>query len=206
MWEHPHVITSLSPIPSSVPPHSSPSSVCTPVHIPIQTKVINHHSKALSCFLLLCLTPWAKRPISGPQQAGLHPTSHAYQLCQPANGRAGWTAGDRNKKRPFWPMSFIYSEGSIWQQHIKKGHLKTEHTTPNCLATKPHGPDTPPLIQTSCSSTQHQSQPLQFRRGPPANQPRSQRYIIVRGQPEASSLHGNAALHRSHHHSTADED
>ena len=81
----------------------------------------------------------------------------------------------------------------------------TEDTTPVCQATKPHGPGTPPLIRTSCSSTQHQSQPPQFHSGPPANQPRSQRYIIARGRPEASSLHGNAALHRSHH-SIADED
>jgi len=35
---------------------------------------------------------------SGPQQAGLHSISHAYQLCQPANGRSGWTAGDWKKR------------------------------------------------------------------------------------------------------------
>jgi len=44
---------------------------------------------------------------------------------------------------------------------------------------------------------QNQSQPLQFHCGPPANQPRDQRFIIARGLPEASSQHGNAALHRS---------
>jgi len=132
--------------------------------------------------------------------------SHTYQLCQPANGRAGWTAGDWNKKRPFRPTKFIHSERSICQKHIKKGHIKTEDTTPNCPATMPRGPDTPPLIQTSCSSTQHQSQPPQFHRGPPASQSRSQRYIITCGQPEASSLYGNPALHRSHHHPAADED
>jgi len=38
---------------------------------------------------------------NGPQQAVLHLTSHAYQLCQPANGRAGWTASDWKKKSPF---------------------------------------------------------------------------------------------------------
>ena len=32
-------------------------------------------------------------PISGPQLAGLRSMSHAYQLYQRANDRAGWTAG-----------------------------------------------------------------------------------------------------------------
>jgi len=50
----------------------------------------------------------------------------------------------------------------------------------------------------------HQSHPPQFHRGPPANQPRDQRFIIARSLPEASALHGNAALLRSQHHSTAD--
>jgi len=87
---------------------------------------------------------------------------------------------------------------------IRKGHIKTEDTTPECPAMKPRGPGTPPLIQTFCSSTQHQSQPPQFHCGPPASQSRSQRYIIACGRPEASSLHGNPAIHRSRH-STADK-
>jgi len=41
---------------------------------------------------------------------------------------------------------------------------------------------------------QIQSQPPKFHRGPPANQPLDQRFIIARGLPEASSLHGNATL------------
>jgi len=57
----------------------------------------------------------------------------------------------------------------------------------------------------SCSSTQHQLQPPQLHRGPPVNQPCSQWFIIARGRLEASSLHGNAALFRSQHHSTADD-
>ena len=56
-----------------------------------------------------------------------------------------------------------------------------------------------------CSRTQHQSQPPQLHCGPPANQPRSQWFIISRGRPEASSLHGNTALLHSQHHSTADD-
>ena len=58
--------------------------------------------------------------------------------------------------------------------------------------------------RASFSSTQHQSQ-SQLHRGPLANQPRSQWFIIARGRPETSSLHGNAALLRSQHHSTADD-
>ena len=79
-------------------------------------------------------------------------------------------------------------------------------TTPGCPATKPRGPGTPPLVRTSFSSTQHQSQPPQFHRGLPASQPHSQRYIIARGRPEAPSLHGKAAQHRTHHHPRANED
>ena len=39
LWEHPHVITSLPSIQSSISPHSSPSSVCTPIYAPTQTTV-----------------------------------------------------------------------------------------------------------------------------------------------------------------------
>jgi len=43
-----------------------------------------------------------------PPASVLHPTSHAYQLCQPANGRADWTTGDRNKRSPFRPTRFMF--------------------------------------------------------------------------------------------------
>jgi len=42
----------------------------------------------------------------------LQPTGHAYQLCQPANGKADWTAGDRNERSPFGPTRFILPQGS----------------------------------------------------------------------------------------------
>jgi len=77
--------------------------------------------------------------------------------------------------------SFIHSERSICQQHIEKGHLKMEDMMPDCPATKPCGLGTPPFIQTSCSSTQHQLQPPEFHHGPLASQLRSQRYIIAHG-------------------------
>jgi len=50
--------------------------------------------------------------------------------------------------------NFIHSERSICQQHIKKGHIETEDTTPDCPATKSHGPGTPRLVRAPCSSTQ----------------------------------------------------
>ena len=37
---------------------------------------------------------------NGPRQTELHEGSHAQQLCQPANGRADWTAGDLYIRRP----------------------------------------------------------------------------------------------------------
>jgi len=52
---------------------------------------LNHHRKPVSHFLLVCLLP---NKGNGPWEAELHQTSHAYQLCQPANGSADWTAGD----------------------------------------------------------------------------------------------------------------
>ena len=42
-----------------------------------------------------------------PPTSVLHPTSHAYLLCQLANGRADGTAGDRNKRSPFRPTRFM---------------------------------------------------------------------------------------------------
>ena len=54
-----------------------------------------------------------------PPASVLHPTSHTYQLCQPTNGRAGWTACDRNKRSPFGPTRFSHSERSN-QQHTSR--------------------------------------------------------------------------------------
>ena len=70
-----------------------------------------------------------------PLQAELPSGSHAYQFYQPANGRAGWTAGDRNKRSPFGPTRFIHSERSNRQHTHQKGLMKTEDTTPDCPAT-----------------------------------------------------------------------
>ena len=42
-----------------------------------------------------------------PPASVLHPTGHSYHLCQTANGRADWTAGDRNIRTPFGPTRWI---------------------------------------------------------------------------------------------------
>jgi len=139
-----------------------------------------------------------------PPASVLHPTSQAYQLCQPANGRADWTAHDRNKRRLFEPMRFIHSERHNWQHTSRKhssrkpdarlpGHVasRTGHTTAH--------PGHP------AAAHQHQLQLPQFHRGHPANQLRDQRFIIARGLLEASSRHGNAALLHSYHRSTTDD-
>ena len=99
---------------------------------------------------------------------------------------------------------FIHSEGSNRQHtHQERTHQDRRYDArlPNHVASWTGHTTT---RRASCSSTQHQSQPPQLHREPPANQPRSQWFIIARGRPEASSLHGIAALVRSQHHSTAD--
>ena len=108
-----------------------PLSAHQSTHRPRQ-QLLNHQSKALSCSPHLYLPPLASWPVSGPQQAGLHSTSHTYQLCQPANGRLGRTAGNQNKRRPFWPMD-IHLERSDCRQHFKKGYIKMEEMMPDWL-------------------------------------------------------------------------
>jgi len=58
---------------------------------------LNHHRKPLSHSLLLCLLP---NKGNAPWEAELHPTRHSYQPCQPASGRADWTAGNLYIRRP----------------------------------------------------------------------------------------------------------
>ena len=71
-----------------------------------------------------------------PPASILHPTSHAYQLCQPANGRADWTAGDQNKRSPFRPKRFIHSERSNRQHtHQERTHQDRRYDMPDCPAT-----------------------------------------------------------------------
>jgi len=86
---------------------------------------------------------------------------------------------------------------------IKKRLIKTEDMAPGHVASWTGHITAHP--GHPAASHQYQSQPHQSHRGPSANQPRDQRFIIARGLPEASSRHGNAAVHRGQHHSKADD-
>ena len=103
MWGHPHVIP--SPIQSRF---TAQLSILSPYN--------NQHSDLVNSSLTTTanhsLTPsfsiYFHKRRKRPPASVLHPTSHAYQLCQPANGRADWTAGDRNKRSQFGPTRFIW--------------------------------------------------------------------------------------------------
>ena len=67
------------------------------------------------------------------------------------------------------------------------------------------GPDTTPLSRACfpaalSPATAPVSSAATIHCGPPASQPRIQRYIIIHGRLEASSLHSSLALHHSQHH------
>ena len=71
---------------------------------------------------------------NGPRQAELHEGSHAQQLCQPANGRADWTAGDLYIRRPSNQRKAVrrkavHSEEGNCQQHSKKELLQGRRET-----------------------------------------------------------------------------
>ena len=108
------------------------------------------HSLTPSILMYLC-QPYS--PFQGPSERDYI----QWATSTSSANQPGWTASDQNKKRPFWPTKFIHSERSSCQQCIKKRHIKMEDKTPDCLATKPRGLGTPPLIRTSCQ--QHPTQP-----------------------------------------------
>jgi len=110
LWGHPHVIPSPSPIQSRFTSqlsflclHTNPHT--DPDNSNLTTTAIHSLTPSFSVYLRE-----PKNGPPGPSQVGLHSMSHAYQLCQPANGRAGWTTGDRNKKSSFCPTRFIHLE------------------------------------------------------------------------------------------------
>jgi len=104
----------------------------------------SHHSKAVSRSLLLCLNPRAKQPFLGPQQMESHWTSHAYQLCKPTNGRAGWPAMTCIKGAKILSGdSFRRSKLSVTHQERIPASLHQDGTIPGCPATMPHGPSIP---------------------------------------------------------------
>jgi len=113
MWGHPHVIP--SPIQSCFT--SQLSFLCPYTHQHTDqdnsslTTTANHsHTPSFST---------STNKENDPLQLGLHLMSCTYQLCQPANGRADWTAGDRNKRKPFWPMRFSSGPERYTEQGIE---------------------------------------------------------------------------------------
>jgi len=112
----------------SIPFHLTallPLSINQSTHRPSQQH-FNHHRKPLSHSLLLCLLPNKE---NGPREAELHPTSHAYQLCQPASGRADWTAGNLHKRSPSDQQEAVHRKGVTANNTQKKKLGKTGDTT-----------------------------------------------------------------------------
>jgi len=94
-WEHPH--DSISP---SYNTFSSPSSLIAKLRSTQQTSLqlfphFTSQKRSLSPTISL-------RPaLLGAKDRGNCSTIHANQLCQLANGRSGWTAGDHYKRGQF---------------------------------------------------------------------------------------------------------
>ena len=82
MWGHPH---------------------CTSFLCPYTNQHNNRVNSSLTTTANHSLTPpfsvYFHEQRKDPWQAVLTSGNHPHQLCRPANGRAGWTASDRNKKR-----------------------------------------------------------------------------------------------------------
>jgi len=102
-------------------------------------------------------------------------------------------------KPPFTPH---YRRSTHQERDLELRHIKKEETTPDCPATIPRGPGTPPLSQACCQKHSSHSctchEPLQFTHDPPANLSRaSKQYILARGRPDASSLYSSPALRHS---------
>ena len=100
MWGHPHVTP--SPIQSRFTSQLSFLCPYTNQHTDpaksILTTTGNHSPTTSFSVYLLGVVPIPRGCL--PWEAELHPTSHAYQLYQPASGRADWTAGNLYKRRP----------------------------------------------------------------------------------------------------------
>jgi len=102
---HPHVIP--SPTQSSITSQLTFLCPYTNQHSDLVnsslTTTANH---SLTPSFSVCFHKQRKRPPASV----LHPMSHDYQLCQPANGRADRTGGDWNKRSLFGPARFIRKE------------------------------------------------------------------------------------------------
>jgi len=82
--------------------------------------------------------------------------------------------------------------------HYSSRHIKKRKTTPDCPGTMLRGPGTTPLsrvrFSAALSPATAPASTASIHRGPPASQPRTQRYIIARDRPETSSLHSRPSL------------
>jgi len=126
---HPHVTPA---------PHCSPSSVRTPTCHSSSSLLSflcphnhQHTEPADSILTALSLTPSLSiaNNENGPQQAELHEGRHTQQLCQSANGRADWTAGNLYIRRPSNQREAVrrkavHSEEVNCQQHSKENLCK----------------------------------------------------------------------------------
>ena len=151
---------------------------------------LNHHWKPLSHSLLLCLLP---NKGNGPWQAELHPTSHGYQLCQPANGRADWTAGDLYKRSPSNQRGAVHQKGVTVNNTLKRKIGKKGGMTarPQCLVDQTHH-------RSSGASSSSPSEPVAAASIPPRTSGQSTAWPAVHHRLR-TSVHiyfGNLAMNR----------
>ena len=158
LWEHPH---------SHLPIHRYASqhvSQCRSTHTTTFQLTVIHHSNATSLSpILLSLQP----PVSARNSRNkrrftsqlltqhFRANSHAYQTYQPTNGRAD--ERENHIKRPRFQPERQYFDIDIqrrlnYKNHSRKTAASRQWSTPDCPATIPRGPGTPPLIKTDSQS------------------------------------------------------
>jgi hypothetical protein len=98
LWEHPHDSKSPSSVTQNIQFSIFPPTK-TLIHAPNQTTTISPRN--ITATLPLSFSPSLQLALFGATSMGNRSTIHAYQLCQLANGRPGWTAGDQHKRGQF---------------------------------------------------------------------------------------------------------
>ena len=126
----------------------------------------------------LSLTPFLSTANKGnaPRQAELPEGSHAQQLCQPANGRADWTAGDLyirrlSNQREAVHRKAVHLEGITRQWQNKEEPLqdsiKTVWSTPGCPVTPHRELGLPRQPQAAVGQQLHRPLSAEAHPGPP---------------------------------------
>jgi len=122
LWEHPH---------SHLPTHRYASqhvSQCRSTHITTFQLAVIHHSNAtsLSPILLSLRTPVSahnsrnkRRFPSQLLTQHIRANSHAYQICQPANGRADEQRENHIKRPWFRPEDYSFNIGIQQKTHLQ---------------------------------------------------------------------------------------